>query len=355
MCALDSTLIDCYNYIAKAYNSAYEELSNSLRRGQNSRVLLPYDLYLKEEMLTEINHSLSEQEIEQLLRAKPGDEINIDAVKCRMLILKTLADYWLDKASEKECVLSMNLKALILEMEQEEKPDSEKRYLDAFKLYYRASQISHSVSDYSALKAGQMLAERKAGLDMTGEVCKAEDACMEKTVNEAMLLFEKATVHGQNWERVALFRGKMKLNFCFFDGKTLSKEEAVTEAYHDFEMAFRDWPVMPVILAFAETSLRLLAFKPQMKDKLQSDVSNALNIFLQKIEKFKADVKADRHADSWTPSAHVFFETCEQMCTINHQQHDAIAALELSELMTQCTLRVNALQDEIKVWVNTRQ
>ena len=200
-----------------------------------------------------------------------------------------------------------------------------------------------------------MLAERKAGLNMTGEVCKAEDACMEKTVNEAMLLFEKATVHGQNWERVALFRGKMKLNFCFFDGKTLSKEEAVTEAYHDFEMAFRDWPVMPVILAFAETSLRLLAFKPQMKDKLQSDVSNALNIFLQKIEKFKADVKADRHADSWTPSAHVFFETCEQMCTINHQQHDAIAALELSELMTQCTLRVNALQDEIKVWVNTRQ
>lgn len=347
MCSFDSTLIDCYNYIAKAFYSAYEELSNSIRKGQNSKVLQPYDLYLNEEMLEGIENILSDSEMKQILCAKPGDELSIHAVKCRMTIIKTLANYWLDKAIEKECVLSMNLKALILEMEQEEKPDSKRCYLEAFQLYYKASQSNHVVSDYSAFKAGQLLAEQKVGLNMDDQPCKSEDACAEKTVREAVMLFEKATVHGQNWERVAMFRGKLRLNFRFFDGKKLSEEEAVSEAYHDFEMAYRDWPVIPVILAFVETGLRLYTFYPQLKNKLQSDVRMALNAFLMKIEQFKTAVTAERHADRWTPSAHVFFETCEKMRSISYQQHDAIAALELSELATQCTERISALQKEI--------
>lgn len=355
MLAYDPTLIDCYGYIVKAFNAAYEELANGLRKNGNGYVLRPFDLYLNEEILSGSGLSLSQQETEQLIRAKPGDMLSADAVKRRMLVIRKLADQWLDQAIRKECTPSMNLKALILEMEQEELPASERSFLASFKLYHKASQSGHAVSDYSALKAAQLLAERRVGLDCCNAVCEPGDACAENTVKEAMMLFEIATMYGQNWKYVAMYRGKLKLNYRFYEGKKLTEEEAVAEAYHDFEMAYKAWPVVPVILALAEAGFRLFGFCPAMEKQINANVTDVLMTFLKKFTQYKNMVMAEKHSDSWTPSVCVFYETCEQVYSITGTNQAAIAALQLSELAAQCVQMTRACMDEIKEWEKTRR
>ena len=339
----DYSLIDGFNFVGKAYNSARENLLNR-KREKKEIVLLEDDLFLTDELLTPIATKLTREIRKEIISVKPGSVLTVETAERRIKVLWSLAEYWLNKSAQKECALSLNLLALMDEMLQEEKVEKERNYINAFQIYIKGSTKNHPASPYSAMKASQMLAQGKVGLDSNGNACLLKNADPQKTVEKAIQLHEIALAGGGYWGHVALSRGQLYMRYgldldCLCP---LTRENAVQEAYMNFSLAFDQWKVILADIEWLAAGLELAALCPNMRGRIQNDLSEKVQIdFCNAFPKFAAGVKVDRHADKWTPSIWVFKEYCQRIRNVFVQYKDIIEELPLTDLMDQWLTCIN--------------
>ena len=343
---------DSHHYVWKVYSTAKDKLENIKRSKVKTYILESGDLLIDDSMLNVLPAAGSKKAaMTKGIHAKPGDVLTIDEIESRIDLLEQIGIVWMNKAVERKSAPCMNLRALILEMKQEEQPFAKRDYKDVYRLYYDASKIHCPTSGYSAFKAGQLLAEKKAGLDRDGKGCLFDQADLEKTAIQAQTLIETASLSPQYRQKTPLYRGMLKWNYRLYDGKILSEEKAVTEAYQDFVLAYKGWKAVPVIIALMEAGLSLYSFHPEKADEIRAILEEAIEHFCSGIfDQYKKWVTGDRISDNWAPSTMVFVDVCDQIIAITEKNTDTIQMLGLHvpfEKMVQHVIRYKA---EIITW-----
>ena len=320
----DSELSDALNYVGKAFNSAKEWLANRAETSPGGFALRPSDLLLTDGLLAPAAGRIPAPVRMELAAAGPGSTLSPDMAARRIDALRTLAEYWLNESARRSCVLSMNMLALIDEMEQEEKPAGERAFLKAYGYYRGAAELKQPSSPYSAMKAALLLAQGKVGIAGDGTACLPGSADPEKTAAEASLLHETAAARPEYWGQAALCRGLLKLRYGLDIGtlQPLGRKTALSEAYDDISVAFSEWKPVLVCVEFLEAGLALAKENPALRGKIGEELrAKPLRRLFDPDPKtnrsewarFAGSSKAGRSADSWTPSRLVVLEYAERV------------------------------------------
>lgn len=307
-------LMDGYNYTGKVFNSAKERIQNHLRLEEGPYPLTDSDLlFTSGASLTAEEAALLTPDARAALEnGRAGDVLTREEAASRAMSLRTLAYFWLEKATENHCVPSLNLMALISEMEQEEKPEGTGDFRRPLDFYLQASREKHTLSLYSASKAAQLLAEKKAALDHTGAPClpRSPEADEDVTVQTAERLFGIAASSTPEIGKNSFYRGMLTLNYPGGMGET----EALRTAMEYFSRAFGRWNQVITLITVLDTALRLMAAEGAA-DRLQDMARACMEMLLEgstdwgsrrmngvSIARFRRNASGIRRADAWTPS-----------------------------------------------------
>lgn len=341
-------LVDGYNYIGKVFNSARERIQNHLRLKEGGYWLTGSDLLLTggAALTDEEAAQLTPESFAALTQGQPGELLCRETAARRAESLRTLAFFWLGKAIACNCVPSLNLMALISEMEQEELPETEGDYRKALSYYLQAAGQTHTLSLYSASKAAQLLAERKAALDADGVPCLPGDpaACWEVTLARAETLFQQAASSTPELGKNSFYRGMLTLSYPGAG----TEQEVLRSAMDWFRRAFGRWNQVITLITVLDTSLRLIE-AGEAETELTGMARTCLQLLLKgeaeyngqkmrgtSLARFRLNASGERRADTWTPSSRIH-ESYMGRLTASLQRHEALLdRLHLTEEARRC-------------------
>ena len=358
LCNNSSDVVDGYNYLGHLFSAACDHILESFYYNTEIKTytLSKDDLIINlEETPRVFDIEFSDYIPSGIANAKPGDSLNIDEVKARLQCFTRLVHTFFLKGLERGCILSMNVLALSEDQGQERKPKADRDYTAALRLFLQASDTDRFARFYSAQKAAQILAQKRASLNDHDESCLPEQADEEKTCKKVIELLEiAASANSETWGMNHFYKGEMIFAYSNDGNRVLDNDQRIKAAYDEYTFAkeiLADKNIsMPLILGLLKAGFEMIKVTAAKDDEVISTVRTAINLYPKSLASLVRRAQLPPKRNEWMPSYFIIREYIDEMKAYAKRYKNEIEQASLMVDMNQCIEEIKMPEDELENW-----
>ena len=350
-------VIDGYNYLGHLFSAACDMILKAFYEDpeKTSYELSENDLIMNlSDDPCVFDFKLADHIPSDVAKAKPGDILKMDKIKARIQCFTNMTRIFFQKGEKKGGVLSLNVLALAEDQRQEKKPQKDRDYTSALQLFLKAATIERSARFYSAQKAAQILAQKKAGLTDEDIPCSPEYADQDKTCEKVTELLEiAASANPETWGMNRFYRGQMLLNYCNNGSNALDYNSAIKEAYDEHVFALRilgSIKTMPLLLGLLKTGLEMIKISDVENNEINNVVQSSIQNYPKLLSSLIQRAQQPPRKNEWTPSYYIVKEYIDEIKTLADQYKDEIQRVSLADDMSLCINKAYEFEEQLEKW-----
>lgn len=334
----ETDISDGYNYVSKVFFAAKEKLALHFHSGEKEYKIQKGDFLANIRDLSIFDYHFRDKISEEIASIQPGNTLSKEKADERIKCFDTIANDFLQKGDQNNCVFSINLLALADELVQESKPNEKRDYTFALSQYIKASFLGRAASQYSAKKAVQLLVEKKAGIDAGGNECIYSKADRENTISKVHQLMDIAALNRNAWGELYFLKGIFKRNYYCDKDNNQKLVRALTEAFEDYVFSLSQIKEkrIPLLLELIDTGLELTRINKCKSSYVQTEIKKAMAIYCDLLPDLVKKALGVHLKDKWAPSPYIVDDYFGKMKDYSIEYEQEISLLSLSQDMQKC-------------------